>query len=106
MSPEKQRIAIADACGWSRYSALSTHGWIEGEPETDGPIPDYLNDLNACSELINYMESLGWACVLVAQNGARCCTFTDGIDYKVIGDKFETAICEAFLRTLNLWTES
>lgn len=38
MSPEKQRIAIAEACGWAHASV---------EPFAH---PDYLNDLNAMHE--------------------------------------------------------
>lgn len=71
MNQDKQRIAIAEACGWERRS--NPHGlmWnharkvaslIPGMPaskaklkmthgETDGVvIPDYLNDLNAMHE--------------------------------------------------------
>lgn len=38
MTPEAQRVAIAEACGWkTKYR----------DPEAWHPLPDYLNDLNA-----------------------------------------------------------
>ena len=44
MTPEQQRIAIAEACGWKPDKRglgwLSPHGYYS-------PEPDYLNDLNA-----------------------------------------------------------
>ena len=38
MTPEQQRTAIAEACGWKT-------GYRD--PEAWHPLPDYLNDLNA-----------------------------------------------------------
>jgi len=38
MTPEQQRVAIAEACGWKT-------GYRD--PEAWHPLPDYLNDLNA-----------------------------------------------------------
>mgnify|MGYP003655980474 CR=1 FL=1 len=50
MSPEAQRIAIAEACGWEHIAFK--RGWIKaGDGETQGVIPDYLADLNACNEM-------------------------------------------------------
>ena len=49
MSPEAQRIAIAEACGWEHIAF--NRGWIKvGDGETQCVIPDYLNDLNAMHE--------------------------------------------------------
>ena len=41
MTPEQQRIAIAEVCGWKT-------GYRD--PEAWHPLPDYLNDLNAMRE--------------------------------------------------------
>ena len=41
MTPEEQRVAIAEACGWKT-------GYRD--PEAWHPLPDYLNDLNAMHE--------------------------------------------------------
>ena len=79
MNPEKQRIAIAEACGWKVWQSKHGH-WVwaspdrerfENEPvvarfssetgeelpdqrplgpECSAPVPDYLNDLNAMHE--------------------------------------------------------
>ena len=53
MTPEAQRIAIAEACGWS-YEKNETYApdgafWWSKNPE----FPDYLNDLNAMHEAEN-----------------------------------------------------
>jgi hypothetical protein len=58
MTPEQQRIAIAEACGWSyRKTEFCTYWWNDEvnktlPPNDDGfrPCPDYLNDLNAMHE--------------------------------------------------------
>jgi hypothetical protein len=107
MSPEEQRIAIAEVCGWTPYD-----GWNLAWTHKNGPagiaipakyLPDYLNDLNAMHEAekvltreqqrtytkllhpehINHL-SADW-CVLHATAAQRA---------------------EAFLKTLNLWTKS
>jgi hypothetical protein len=80
MSPEAQRIAIAEACGWTRYFPEST-------------LPDYLSDLNAMHEAEKVLTpEQGWeyAQNLVVDGGRGW---------------FATAAqrAEAFLRTLNLW---
>lgn len=64
MNKTKQRIAIAEACGWTGPFPTSKE-WLEGygregedvwalcgtDPEGDrAPLPDYLNDLNAMHE--------------------------------------------------------
>lgn len=49
MNKEKQRIAIAEACGWRRDKRGL--GWLDSNGEY-GEIPDYLNDLNAMHEAI------------------------------------------------------
>ena len=51
MSPEAQRIAIAEACGWKAH--VDGLGYYQGvHPALMGgrAIPDYLNDLNAMHE--------------------------------------------------------
>jgi len=53
MKPEEQRIAIAEACGWTKISdwkAAGINGQHPTEPWTE-VIPNYLNDLNAMHEL-------------------------------------------------------
>jgi hypothetical protein len=47
MTPEAQRIAIAEACGWKT-------GYRD--PEAWHPLPDYLNDLNAMHEAVSIFD--------------------------------------------------
>ncbi len=55
MSPEEQRTAIAEACGWMNRSYQNQYGepktmWHHPNGAAVGDIPDYLNDLNAMHE--------------------------------------------------------
>jgi hypothetical protein len=57
MTPEQQRIAIAEACGWveSPYGKWSNDGLILCDPLNP---PDYLNDLNAMHEAEKMLTDL------------------------------------------------
>ena len=92
MSPEQQRIAIAEACGWF----FMDDSWRYPNGAKALSLPDYLNDLNAMHEaekvLINgkeqvYFEDLHG----VAGNLTFYCATA-------------AQRAEAFLKTLNLWT--
>lgn len=49
MNPERQRIAIAEWCGWKEGGC----GWWEGPCGQETPhLPDYMNDLNAIRSVI------------------------------------------------------
>ena len=70
MTPEAQRIAIAEACGWKRWKSKSGKIYLRRVSESQGDyyrdcgdgvttdeitqsltgVPDYLNDLNAMHE--------------------------------------------------------
>ena len=71
MTPEAQRIAIAEACGWS-YEKNETYApdgafWWSKNPE----FPDYLNDLNAMHEAENtltYEQLNEYGCYLVTEH--------------------------------------
>jgi len=84
MTPEAQRIAIADFCGWTDvnfYEDNAGPGFWNGYPpvklvmDKNGEwdiskachhttLPDYLNDLNACAKLCERLAELGWRCEL------------------------------------------
>lgn len=63
MTPELQRIAIAEACGWEKKRYLiesvtidNCEQWMtswfkDGVEFFPNHLPDYLNDLNACHEM-------------------------------------------------------
>jgi hypothetical protein len=97
VSPEAQRIAIAEACGWT----FGNFNWfLNGEWKSSGP-PDYINSLDAMHEAIETlrgMEGPEWfdfQRILSEQGGSwmNCIQAT------------ATQRAEAFLRTLGLWKE-
>lgn len=82
MTPEAQRIAIAEACGWAHASV--------------GPFahPDYLTDLNAMHEAEKVLTN------------AQRERYRTELVYKLAGgDVFATAAqkAEAFLWTIGKW---
>lgn len=96
MTPEEQRIAIAEAC------EIKT---ISGIPALD--IPDYPNDLNAMREAVK---------TLVFSQLNRYRNALVGICSRGLGPSLLVAVgecidataaqrAEAFLRALNLWTD-
>ena len=115
MTPQEQRIAIAEACGWT------VKRWTDGEgnsvvgllppgvEKTSSSFrhsPDYLNDLNAMHEAEMVLKHQQWPdywnWLFVAstrQSG------TGKAEYKVT---HATAAqrAEAFLRTIGKWEES
>lgn len=53
MTPEQQRIAIAEFCGWKKHPLkMNPNYWIHHEYEdharSDNALPNYPKDLNAC----------------------------------------------------------
>lgn len=110
MSPEKQRIAIAEAYGWkdiSDWGAGGINGRHPVEPWTE-VIPDYLNDLNAMHEAERVLSPTLFA----ADSDGRRPEVNLYLTWltRICGHSpiaFATAAqrAEAFLRTLNLWEE-
>lgn len=113
MSPEAQRIAIAEACGikWT----LAEDGWWDGPNSNTAGIsyermldqlPDYLADLNAMQSAIT-----GYLNVADSKINWKFCEILG----MVTGSGFHVTtalVCataaqrsEAFLRTLNLWRD-
>lgn len=99
MKPEAQRIAIAEACGWQQDGPRGNR-WIA----PDGHIheiwgsglacPDYLNDLNAMHEAEKMLTD------------DQKHEFEERLSHEFYFPTMTTAAqrAEAFLRTLNLWT--
>lgn len=116
MNKEQQRIAIAEACGWTverdsegYWRARDGIGnytfelWISESNVWSVGLPDYLNDLNAMHEAEK---------VLTNQQKEKyldiLSDFTEGrrdTSYVWHDTVFATAAqrAEAFLKTLNLW---
>jgi hypothetical protein len=60
MKTEAQRVAIAEACGWTRYDPSPSY-WHWKDPKgcwrDENELPDYLNDLNAMHEAEKALEA-------------------------------------------------
>jgi hypothetical protein len=98
MTPQAQRIAIAEACGWTNCEAdtgVTTR--YEGTPsETTVRVrlPDYLNDLNAMHEAEKVLRSPDTGRYLHFLGEVSC-------GKPVCATAAQRA--EAFLRTLGKW---
>jgi len=121
MSPEAQRIAIAEACG---FGGEFSKRWIlevgmEGEDKfafaatrnnLDEEVPDFLNDLNAMHEaeetLSRNQRAEYWHEIIkLCNEEARGLNDFDrvGIFYQLHAKAAQRA--EAFLRTINKWED-
>jgi hypothetical protein len=105
MTPEQQRIAIAEACGWKLVmdNPLYEPYW----EDTNGNIigvscgmrfPNYLNDLNAMHEAENVLTNEQWWLFVGFLTEIR----GGGVALCISASAAQRA--EAFLKTLNLWT--
>lgn len=119
MNPEKQRIAIAEACGWKRDEWTDTGpypetytGWSHPEHGFVQILPDYLSDLNAMHEaervlrneqFDRYRADL-WMCVGNEDFAFESCAPLTAIRFFVSATAAQRA--EAFLRTIGKWEES
>jgi len=130
MTPESQRIAIAEACGWTvpdhcitkRRMAGMTERQCRGAAPDFGmdsagvyhdSLPDYLNDLNAMHEAekvlpIDRQYEYGEKLRVISGNvGPKGGHFTpNGFGCYALAHLSATQRAEAFLRTLNLWKEN
>ena len=109
MTPEEQRVAIAEACGWTE-----TEAWLDGRrcfERADSnagwdfdSLPDYINDLNAMHEAEK---------VLIGdepENSELWCDFQTNLviacpaylSYHATASQR----AEAFLRTIGKWKEA
>jgi hypothetical protein len=113
MKPEAQRIAIAEACGWTPIGRPEQYdppiGFPAGALTVAGNqqlLPDYLNDLNAMHEaeksadvgnfVIEYTRILH---SVLEKEGSH----PKNHPFYWMATAAQRA--EAFLRTLNLWTD-
>lgn len=114
MSPEKQQIAIAEACGWSnlQYSDYKPLGLVGRHPGGSEQnllrVPDYLNNLNAMREatmarLQGYEENFFYELSNVV-NGEVEPHLQD--DMFCLANATAAQRAEAFLRTIGKWKEA
>jgi hypothetical protein len=116
MNEEQQRITIAQACGWElKSNGLSpmwswqneslTHRikWVaHKEMASQGVLPDYLNDLNACHEMEKALSKTEGYWQL--KGFGKYCNELSAIcgEENIIATAAQRA--EAFLRTIGKWT--
>jgi hypothetical protein len=125
MKPEQQRIAIAEACGWTCADSVKPEDkiyalmcWVApgDDPWHLQAPPDYPADLNAMHEaekVLTEEQHCEYALDLYhvvhehtkrPTNADRYAINSFGVRILIIATATQRA--EAFLRTLNLWTES
>jgi hypothetical protein len=114
MNKERQRIAIAEACGWKNADHPDAmklkQGWTMPEKWCMDPKgvlrfnhhrPDYLNDLNAMAEAEKVLRDdreaafRGWLWLAHGQPELRC-----AIVHATAAQR-----AEAFLRTIGKWED-
>jgi hypothetical protein len=99
MKPEEQRIAIAEACGWTQCQWNGAYDTLKGvppiRPSLFQDIPDYLNDLNAMHEAEKVLTAE--QIMLYAQK----LHFSVWHYHKYMATAAQRA--EAFIRTIGKW---
>jgi hypothetical protein len=114
MTPEQQRIAIAEACGWTCCGCVegcTPHGLSPSFSVHDysfkevmamevpiGDLPDYLNDLNAMHEAEKIFDD-----ALYCRYISELCTLTIN-DNNSMYMATAAQRAEAFLRAIDKWT--
>ena len=115
MNKEQQRIAIAEACGWTaeqdsngywravnKKNGNAVELWLSEQNVWSVGIPDYLNDLNAMHDAEQYLfkDVHQWRYFI---NNLRDATGED--PFLAVAHATAPQRAEAFLRTLELWEE-
>jgi hypothetical protein len=121
MTPEQQRIAIAEACGWkSVRSEFSMKSWINSDGNHVGigtdSLPNYLNDLNAMHDaeehaIHNLMDADEWGeyGMLLKRSHPHGLFLNGEVDYHDLATILHATAsqrAEAFLRTIGKWEEA
>jgi hypothetical protein len=113
MTPEEQRVAIAEACGWKlksnglspmwswqNESLIHRIKWVAHKVmASQGVLPDYLNDLNAMHEAEKAMNNNDWW--KFVEHLTNICG--GGTALGISATSSQRA--EAFLRTIGKWKE-
>lgn len=111
MTPEQQRIAIAEACGYTNVAPrIVKNVKNEGDDITvgiwsdDGWVPDYLNDLNAMHEaemILTKLQRMIYVNILWEK-----CSIAKADPYDWSVSSKPTLRAEAFLHTIGKWKEA
>ena len=121
MTPQKQRIAIAEACGWTvthwKVNPFDVIATKDGTEYLLKHLPDYLNDLNAMHEAEKFILStdlyIQYVNYLFRSVGLNR-TYYMGATPEVFPADRQFAVfhataaqrAEAFLRTIGKWEEA
>jgi hypothetical protein len=119
MTADQQRIAIAEACGWTNFNSGTHKGAIQygqppNSPHNSWELPDYLNDLNACHEMEKLLDEgqkerfVFWLNHLHPFADIHYSERKRAIRLEVFSLVHATAAqrAKAFLLTLDLWHET
>jgi hypothetical protein len=123
MTLDQQRIAIAQACGWTEIYWLSARGLISARGLSGRPpgkicsfkyLPDYINDLNAMHEaekVLTYEQKEQFVFWMNHIHPSADIHHSDAPkDFRLevfsLVHSPASQRREAFLRTLGLWQES
>ena len=111
MTPEQQRIAIAEFRGWTEISPRMMWGlppniFDEGTEHCLRHLPNYINDLNAIHDAwltlsTSEKEQFESELYLIVIGGAE---YNRNDDAGWITNATAAQRAEAFLKTLNIWT--
>lgn len=114
MTPERQQIAIGEACGWVRGEQTvwgcyteTYEGWEHPKLGFAQLLPDYLNDLNAMHEaekVLGADEPCRYGEILAAL--VRRANPVNGFCWTAIAHATAAQRAEAFLRTIGRWEDS
>ncbi len=111
MSPERQRVVIAELCGWDDlaypYNSRQLKGIPSGQTFGHEDVPDYTNDLNAIHEAekrIPASDRHNWYLRLsmVVDRERRMASVPGWL----VPTATAAQRAEALLRTLNKWEDS
>jgi hypothetical protein len=110
MTPEAQRIAIAEVCGWDVIEVIDglPFGILDSRiDKSPRLVPDYLNNLNAMHEAENKLPTRLWGAYETYLR--EVCHIPDRENNTASKPHFYRATAaqraEAFLKTLGLWEE-
>ena len=108
MTPEAQRIAIAEACGLNVITSQDPRWCCYKKGEVHFALPDYFNDLNAMHEaeaILNVEQGEDFVAQLANAAQMKRTRATINSDYFIVAHATAAQRAEAFLRTLGLWQE-
>ena len=113
MTPDAQRIAIAEACGWHGIDGKSALGpmGMYGPLRGFALIPDYLNDLNAMHEAESTITDESKRDAYCLQLATSCNSLSDWNFDSMKVEAWKTIRAtaaqraEALLRTIGRWKD-